>query len=82
MSTLLIYYWREFRSNILLGPNSFLTCDRQARQLSKTNESGLAEVVVMDGTNLIPMATYLRGTKRFQGKKSQDAAKYDLPPRD
>lgn len=77
---MLVYYWREFRSSNLLGPATFLTCDRQARALSETNESGLAEVVVQDGSNLIVMSTYLRGTKRYQGKRSRDAARFNLPP--
>ena len=74
------YYYKDFYGNSLSDPMNFVLADRQARKLSNENESGLAEVVVYRRNALMEVATYLRGTKRYQGKKSRDAQRFNRPP--
>lgn len=74
------YFVRDFRSEVIEGPFTYTHADRYARDFSSTNESGLAEMVVYQGTKLLEVATYLRGNKRYQGWKSIQAARDNLPP--
>lgn len=74
------YYYKDFYSDTLSDPMNFVHADRAARDLSETNESGLAEVVTYQYGTLFVVATYLRGTKRYQGKTARDAQKNNLPP--
>jgi hypothetical protein len=74
------YFVRDFRSETLEGPFPFVHADRYARDFSSENDSGLAELMILDNGNLMIMATYLRGRKRYQGLRSRQAALYNLPP--
>lgn len=74
------YFVREFRSDVLSDPLPFTHADLEARELSRTNDSGLAEMVTYQGSRLFVVATYLRGTKRYQGLRANQAALYNLPP--
>ena len=77
------YFIRDFNDNTTLeGPFSFTHADRSARDLSAQNLSGLAELLVRENENaeLMVMATYLRGKKRYQGLRSRQASLYNLPP--
>lgn len=75
------YYYRDFYGGAALsGPMNFVQADRAARKLSDENESGLAEVLTYQDDVLMVVATYLRGTKRYQGKKARDARRENLPP--
>ena len=74
------YFVRDFRSETLEGPFPFVHADRYARDFSSENDSGLAELMVLDNGTMKIVATYLRGTKRYQGLRSLQAARYNLPP--
>lgn len=77
------YFYRDFNDNTTLtGPLSFIHADRFARDLSARNNSGLAELLVRENENseLMVMATYLRGKKRYQGLRSRQASQFNLPP--
>lgn len=74
------YFVRDFRSEVLEGPFTYTHADRYARDFSSTNDSGLAEMVAYQGDALLEVATYLRGNKRYQGLRSIQAARYNLPP--
>lgn len=74
------YYYKDFYDTELKFAKNFVEADRFARKLSDENETGLAEVVVDDNGTLFIVATYCRGTKRFQGKKARDAQRQDRPP--
>ena len=74
------WYWREFQSEVLSGPETFIRADRQARELSRKNNSGLAEVVTYENNQLMVVSTFLRGKLRYQGKRARDASRFNLPP--
>lgn len=74
------YYYRDFYSEELSDPMRFDHADKAARKLSKENESGVAELLTYYNGQLFIVATYCRGTKRYQGKKSRDAKRENLPP--
>jgi len=74
------YFVRDFRGDVLEGPFPFVTADRYARDFSAQSTSGLAELMVLDNGTLMVMATYLRGTKRYQGLRSRQASLLNLPP--
>lgn len=75
------YYWRDFSSEVMLGPETFMIADSKARELSRVNKSGLAEVVTRFNGILFPVATYLRGVLRYKGSASRDALRRNKPPR-
>jgi hypothetical protein len=75
-----IYFYREFRSEVLSDPMGFTHADLEARELSRTNASGLSEMVTYQDGVLFVVATYLRGKKRYQGLKANQAARNNLPP--
>lgn len=74
------YYYRDFYDSTLSDPLRFDHAEKGARKLSKENASGLAELVVYENGELMVVATYCRGTKRYQGKKARDAQRFNLPP--
>jgi hypothetical protein len=75
------WFVREFKStSFIFGPISLYSADREARRISKSNTSGLSEVVTFENGVLFVVATYLRGKKRYKGLRSNQAALYNLPP--
>jgi len=74
------YFVRDFRSEVIEGPFTYTQADRYARDFSSTNESGLAEMIVYQSEQILEVGTYLRGNKRYQGWKSIQAARDNLPP--
>lgn len=74
------YFVRDFRSSTKEGPFTFTQADLRARDFSRTNVSGLAELLTFQGTRLFVVATYVRGTKRYQGLRANQANLYNLPP--
>ncbi len=74
------YYIRDFRSDVLSDAMTFAHANLKAREISRTNSSGLQEIVTYFEGNLHIVATYLRGKKRYQGMRSRQAAMYNLPP--
>ena len=73
---------REFGAGntFLFESLDFVTADRKARDISESNASGLTEVVTYEGDTLFVVATYLRGKKRYQGLRANQAATMNLPP--
>lgn len=74
------WYYRDFRDPNMEGPVDFITADREARKLSRESAQGVAEVVTYENSQLIVVATYLRGRKRYGGKRARDASRLNLPP--
>ena len=74
------WYVREDKDSDMFGPLTFYHAEQYARNLSETNDSGLAEVVTYEGERLFVVGVFLRGAKRFQGKRAQFSSDFDLPP--
>jgi hypothetical protein len=74
------WYVRENKQDSLDGPMTFQHAELVARKLSRENNSGLAEVVVYEGSKLFVVGVFLRGAKRFQGRRAQTSSDFDLPP--
>lgn len=74
------YFVPPIGQYVLEGPYTYTHGDRKARDISDENESGLTELAYFEGDILVVVYTYLRGTKRYQGRRTYQAAEYNLPP--
>ena len=75
-----LYFYRDFYEEDIGEPMPFREAEMLARKLSEENESGVSEVLTYENNRLMIVATYCRGTKRYQGKRSRDAQANGLPP--
>jgi hypothetical protein len=73
---------RDFRGSELTEVASFRDAELLARKTSKENTSGLMEVLVdeADGTRFVT-GTFLRGKKRYQGKRARESSQTNNPPK-
>jgi len=75
------WFIRDFQSDDLTEVVDFREAELLARKLSKENESGLMEVLVEETNGLLFVTgIFLRGRKRYQGKKARESSANGLPP--
>lgn len=62
--------------------NSFYQAERKARELSRTNTTGIIETLAQeDDGRIFVDAIFLRGRKLQRGKRARDSSKLGLPPK-
>lgn len=74
------WYIRENKDSSLSGPYDWRSSDAQARYLSKTNVSGLAETAIYLDGQLKVIGMYMRGRKLLQGQDAQWHSDHKIPP--
>jgi len=75
-----VWYYRDFRSEEIVGPFFYGVANEQARRYSEDNDSGLAELMVEGPNGLEVYYTYVRGRQTLRGKAARDASAHNKPP--
>jgi hypothetical protein len=75
------WYVRDFQGTDLTEVPDFRQAEILARKISRTNSSGLMEVIVEEdsGTRFVT-GIFLRGKKRQQGQRARTSSQLGLPP--